>query len=116
MLLGTTDIRLLRAGFQAKYAGAADYEQVLHFDYPNHSLVMPPDDEIIGFFLYLSDITDELGATVWSRTGLVVTSRRTGPTSTRSGTATCTARNNPPSERGAACWPTGRRPITGEPR
>ncbi len=32
-------------------------------DEQRQALVVPPDDEIIGFFLYLSDITDELGAT-----------------------------------------------------
>lgn len=63
-LMGTTDIRLLRAGYQAKYAGAADYAQVLHYDYPNHSLVVPGDDDIVGFFVYLSDVTEDLGPTM----------------------------------------------------
>ncbi len=63
-LLGTGDIRLLRAGYQAKYAATVDYTQVLHYDYPNHSLVVPADDDIVGFFLYLSDITEDLGPTM----------------------------------------------------
>jgi Phytanoyl-CoA dioxygenase (PhyH) len=62
-LIGDEDLRLLRAGYWAKYTGAADYTQVLHYDYPNHSLVVPDDDEIVGFFLYLSDIDNEDGAT-----------------------------------------------------
>lgn len=64
--LGFYDIRLLRAGLQAKFAGAADYEQVFHYDYPNHTLVVPDqrrDYGSIGFFLYLSDVTIDLGPT-----------------------------------------------------
>lgn len=62
-LIGSDGVRLLRAGFQAKYTGAADYEQVLHYDYPNHSLVVPAPNDVIGFFLYLSDIDEASGAT-----------------------------------------------------
>jgi hypothetical protein len=62
-LMRTSDLRLLRAGYQAKYAATVDFNQVLHYDYPNHSLVVPADDEIVGFFLYISDVTDELGPT-----------------------------------------------------
>lgn len=64
--LGTTEIRLLRAVLQAKFAGAADYEQPLHYDYPNHTLVVPDQDRVhgaIGLFLYLSDVTTDLGPT-----------------------------------------------------
>lgn len=64
--LGTREIRLLRAGLQAKFAGAADYEQPLHYDYPNHTLVVPDRDRRpggIGLFLYLSDVTSDLGPT-----------------------------------------------------
>ena len=67
--LGTTEIRLLRAGLQAKFAGAADYEQPLHYDYPNHTLVVPgrgQEDMAIGLFLYLADVTADLGPT-WPR-------------------------------------------------
>lgn len=63
-LLGSSDIRLVRAGYQAKYAGTADFDQPLHFDYPNHSLVVPHPDDVVGFFLYLSDVTDDLGPTM----------------------------------------------------
>ncbi|NKB66707.1 MAG: hypothetical protein GKR89_06590 [Candidatus Latescibacteria bacterium] len=65
-IYGSADLRLLRAAIQAKYAGAADYDQPLHFDYPNHTLVVPGGDRAyapLGFFLYLEDITEELGPT-----------------------------------------------------
>ncbi|MDE3257232.1 MAG: phytanoyl-CoA dioxygenase family protein [Gemmatimonadota bacterium] len=64
--LGTREIRLFRAGLQAKFAGAADYEQPLHYDYPNHTLVVPDrgrDPGGISLFLYLSDVTSDLGPT-----------------------------------------------------
>lgn len=65
--LGTSDVMLSRAAIQAKYAGAGtDFEQVMHFDFGNHTLVVPRQD--VGFaqfgaFLYLEDVTVELGAT-----------------------------------------------------
>ena len=64
--LGFRDIRLLRAHLQAKFVGAANYDQPLHFDYPNHTLVVPgpaPEDRQVGFFLYFSDVTEDLGPT-----------------------------------------------------
>ena len=63
-LLGPGDVRLLRAGYQAKYAGTVDFDQVHHVDYPNHSLVVPAPDDIVGFFLFLSDVTVDLGPTM----------------------------------------------------
>jgi hypothetical protein len=63
-LVDSDDLRLLRAGYQAKYGSTVDYNQVLHVDYPNHSLVVPADDDIVGFFLYLSDVTADLGPTM----------------------------------------------------
>jgi len=81
-VLGSSDIRLLRAGYQAKYAGTVDFEQVLHYDYPNHSLVVPAENDIIGFFLYLSDVTAELGPTMLVSDQLRgdITPERTHPT------------------------------------
>ena len=64
--LGHQDIRFLRGDLQAKYAGAADYDQMLHFDYPNHNLVVPgqrPEDRQLGFFMYFSDVTEAHGPT-----------------------------------------------------
>lgn len=63
-LAGSGDLRLLRAGYQAKYGNTVDYTQVLHVDYPNHSLVVPADDDIVGFFLYLTEVTPDLGPTM----------------------------------------------------
>lgn len=62
-LIRTPDIALLRATYWAKYAGAADYEQHLHLDYPNQSLVVPDEDEMVSFFLFLSDVTAVDGPT-----------------------------------------------------
>ena len=65
-ILGTTDIRLYQAETFAKYSGAADYEQPLHIDETNHSLVpMRRDGQFrqVQLFLYLSDVTEARGAT-----------------------------------------------------
>ena len=56
-LLGTTDIRLYHAEAWAKYAGAADYDQDLHRDFVNHTLVVPSADPAYGqvlFYLFLA--------------------------------------------------------------
>lgn len=63
-LLQASDIRLRRAGYQAKYAGTVDFTQVLHYDYQNHRLVVPAGNDIVGFFLYLSDVSEDLGPTM----------------------------------------------------
>lgn len=55
-ITGAERVRLLRAGYQAKYAGAADFEQVLHRDYGNHTLVVPTDSSIVGFFVYFTAV------------------------------------------------------------
>lgn len=64
--LGTDQIILNKGNVWGKYAGAAHYEQVLHYDYPNHTLVVPRQDagfsQVCGF-VYLTDVTEELGAT-----------------------------------------------------
>lgn len=64
-LLGTKDIRLYNAEAWAKYSGAASYEQELHRDYLNHSVIVPTPDSPptqVEMFVYLSDVTDDLGA------------------------------------------------------
>ena len=63
-LLGIDDIRVYSIEAWAKYTGAANYEQALHRDYLNHSLLVPTDDERfkpVEMFIYLSDVPDELG-------------------------------------------------------
>lgn len=64
--LGTDDLRLYRAEAWAKYSQAADYDQTLHRDFLNHSLVVPTDDPRYGqieMFLYLTEMTPDLGPT-----------------------------------------------------
>ena len=59
----------------AKYAHqASGYNQLLHADYPNHMLVVPRHDpgyQQAEFFVYLTDVTSEDGATrfvSWQKT------------------------------------------------
>ncbi len=64
-LLRETDIRLYSAEAWAKYEGAADYDQDLHRDYLNHTILVPssaPAYRQVEFFVFLSDVTTELGA------------------------------------------------------
>lgn len=65
-LLGTDDVLLYQAETFAKYTGTAPYAQPLHIDETNHSLVPPRQDgsyRQVHLFLYLSDVTEERGAT-----------------------------------------------------
>jgi len=64
-LLDDTDIRLYSAEAWAKYEGAADYDQDLHRDYLNHTIVVPssaPAFRQVEVFVFLCDVTTELGA------------------------------------------------------
>lgn len=63
-LLDSDDLRVYSIEAWAKYTGAADYEQALHRDYLNHSLLVPSDDpefRQVEMFVYLVDVPDELG-------------------------------------------------------
>ena len=63
-LLADTDLRISSAEAWAKYTGAADYDQPLHRDYLNHTLMVPTDDPRFGqleLFVYLVDVPGELG-------------------------------------------------------
>jgi hypothetical protein len=63
-LLADTDLRIYSAETWAKYTGAADYDQPLHRDYLNHTLMVPADDPRfwqLEMFVYLVDVPDELG-------------------------------------------------------
>ena len=67
-ILGTPDIQLCKAELPAKYAGAADYEQDLHRDYGNHTLVVPRQDKRwreLTTIIYLSDVTSATAATTF---------------------------------------------------
>jgi hypothetical protein len=66
--LGTDQLRLYQGHATAKYSDGGDpeYEQLLHVDYGNHTLVVPRTD--VGYrhlelFVYLSDVTPDTAAT-----------------------------------------------------
>lgn len=64
-LLGSTDVRLYSAEAWAKYEGAADYDQDLHRDYLNHTILVPssaPEFRQVEMFVFLSDVTVGTGA------------------------------------------------------
>ena len=66
-LLDSTDIRLYQAMANAKYSDArSDYDQLLHVDYGNHTLVVPRAEagyQHLETFVYLSDVTPDTAAT-----------------------------------------------------
>jgi hypothetical protein len=66
-LLGTNDLRLYLALATAKYSNQpSGFNQLLHTDYPNHSLVVPRSDQgyqHLETLIYLSDVSVDNGAT-----------------------------------------------------
>jgi hypothetical protein len=63
-LLQGSDLRIYSAEAWAKYAGAADYDQDLHRDYLNHTVVVPsdaPDYQQLEMFIFLVDVPEDLG-------------------------------------------------------
>ncbi len=63
---GSTDLQLYKVELWPKYSGAVDYDQPLHRDYGNHSLVVPRADRRwpqLTTFLLLSDVTEADGPT-----------------------------------------------------
>jgi ectoine hydroxylase-related dioxygenase (phytanoyl-CoA dioxygenase family) len=66
-LLGTDDVRMYLAIVTAKYAGQpSDYNQLLHTDFPNHTLTVPraePGYHQLETFIYLNDVSRDNGAT-----------------------------------------------------
>ena len=65
--LGTSDVRLYMSLITAKYANQpSGYNQLLHADFPNHSLLVPQVDERfpqLELFIYLTDVSEGNGAT-----------------------------------------------------
>jgi hypothetical protein len=58
-LLADKDLRIYSAEAWAKYTGAADYDQPLHRDYLNQTLMVPTDDprfRQLEMFVYLVDV------------------------------------------------------------
>jgi hypothetical protein len=66
-LLGSTEIALYMGIVTAKYSGqSSGFNQLLHADYPNHMIVVPRPEvgyQQVEFFIYLTDVTLEDGAT-----------------------------------------------------
>ncbi len=66
-LLGTEDVRLYLAIVTAKYAGQpSEYNQLLHTDFPNHTLTVPrpePGYHQMETFIYLNHVGPHNGAT-----------------------------------------------------
>jgi hypothetical protein len=63
-LLAEEDLRISSAEAWAKYTGAAGYDQPLHRDYLNHTLMVPADDprfRQLEMFVYMVDVPGELG-------------------------------------------------------
>ncbi|WP_158660802.1 hypothetical protein [Nocardia seriolae] len=63
-LLGSADIRLYGADAWAKYTGAADYDQDLHRDYLNHTVLVPssaPEYRQVEMFVFLADVPEDRG-------------------------------------------------------
>jgi hypothetical protein len=74
-LLGTSELACYMGIVTAKYAHqSSGYNQLLHADYPNHMLVVPRHElryQQVEFFVYLTDVTTEDGATCfvsWQKT------------------------------------------------
>jgi hypothetical protein len=64
LLLGDSDIHIYSAEAWAIYTGACDYDQDLHRDYLNHTLLVPsaaPGSCQLEMFVFLSDVPEELG-------------------------------------------------------
>jgi ectoine hydroxylase-related dioxygenase (phytanoyl-CoA dioxygenase family) len=65
-VMGTKKIMLSHGQMGGKYAGTRDFEQQLHSDYGNNTLVVPkPDSEILDLpcIVYYTDVTVDLSPT-----------------------------------------------------
>lgn len=57
-------VRLSGAEAWAKFAGASDYDQDLHRDYPGHTLLVPTTADAyrqLEMFVYLADVPEDFG-------------------------------------------------------
>ena len=64
-LLGVEDVHLYQSHTWAKFTGEADYDQLFHCDFGNHTLTVPsdaPEMRTVDFIVYLTDVTDAHGA------------------------------------------------------
>jgi hypothetical protein len=66
-LLETTDVRLYQGTLTAKYSNqSSGFNQLLHTDYPNHSILVPRRDagyQQLETYIYLNDVSTANGAT-----------------------------------------------------
>lgn len=66
-LLGTDDVVLYEALLSAKFPGQpSGFNQLLHADYPNHTMLVPRRDtgyQHVETYLYLCDVSEANGAT-----------------------------------------------------
>ncbi|GFZ44196.1 hypothetical protein JCM24511_01917 [Saitozyma sp. JCM 24511] len=65
-LAETDDLALSLGHLVGKYAGRGEYDQALHSDYSNNSLVIPQESKRwidIPMIVYLTDVTPDLGPT-----------------------------------------------------
>lgn len=63
---GTIDLQLYKIELWGKYGGSVDYDQALHRDFGNHSLVVPRADRRwpqFTSFILLSDVSEHDGPT-----------------------------------------------------
>jgi hypothetical protein len=83
--IGTPAVHCTHGQIWAKYAGASDYAQELHLDYPTNTLVVPREEgkwrQVLSL-LYLSDVTSDLGPT-----------------------AVVSKRDSAPFDKEKSCWP-----------
>jgi hypothetical protein len=67
LFLGSDDLRLYMSEVTAKYANqSSGYNQLLHADFPNHSILAPQVEDRypqLALFLYLTDVSAAHGAT-----------------------------------------------------
>jgi len=72
LLLGRSDIRLKEGHNWVKFTDAAEYDQKLHRDYGNHTILAPTTDAAFGeveMFIWINDVAEDAGPThVVSRT------------------------------------------------
>jgi hypothetical protein len=127
-LLRERDLRIYSAEAWAKYTGATNYEQDLHRDYLNHTVLVPTTSQHyqqLEMFVFLSDVPEELGPRTWFRSSTPPSYRRI-PTSTLATagmdhswpstiTLTCTTWSSPEPDQPAPSSRSTSAPATGEP-
>ena len=75
-LLGCEKVQLYQSHTWAKFTGEADYDQPFHCDYGNHTLTVPAEKAAkkVNFVIYISDVTDPLGAMHYVRRAMQLSS------------------------------------------